>query len=102
MGKPVLNADGKPPGGRACGSFGLSRGSLLNRSFEPQTATLFSRGKEGVVCLTGYSSPLRSRSRSRRGGLSPRRGERLRGRGERLRDLDFDFDFSFSCAMCGV
>ena len=28
-GEPLLNADGKPPGGLACGSFGLSRGSIL-------------------------------------------------------------------------
>jgi len=27
MGEPLSNADGKPPGGLACGSFGLSRGS---------------------------------------------------------------------------
>ena len=26
----LLNADGKPPGGLACGSFGLSRGSSWN------------------------------------------------------------------------
>ena len=26
-GEPLLNADGKPHAGRACGSFGLSRGS---------------------------------------------------------------------------
>jgi len=32
-----LNADAKPPGGLACGSFGLSRGSVLN-PFEPRTA----------------------------------------------------------------
>jgi len=31
MGSPLLNADGKkPPGGLACGSFGLCRGSVLN------------------------------------------------------------------------
>ena len=35
----VLNADGKPPGGRACGSFGLSRGFIVE-PIEPQTATL--------------------------------------------------------------
>jgi len=29
IGKPLLNAHRKPPGGLACGSFGLSRGSLL-------------------------------------------------------------------------
>ena len=39
MGEPLLNADGKPPGGLAWGSFGLSRASLLNH-FEPQTASL--------------------------------------------------------------
>ena len=38
-GEPLLNADGEPTGGLACGSFGLSRDSALN-PFEPQTATL--------------------------------------------------------------
>ena len=33
-----MNADAKPPGGRACGSFGLSRGSVIE-PFEPHTAT---------------------------------------------------------------
>jgi len=31
----MLHADGKPSVGRACGSFGLSRGSLID-PFEPQ------------------------------------------------------------------
>ena len=35
-GQPLLNADGKPPGGLACGAFGLSRGSVIE-PFEPQT-----------------------------------------------------------------
>ena len=38
-GEPLLNADGQLSSGLACGSFGLSRGSVLN-PFEPQTATL--------------------------------------------------------------
>ena len=42
IGEPLLNADGNPPGGLACGSFGLSRGAVLN-PFEPQTATLVSQ-----------------------------------------------------------
>jgi len=37
IGQPLLNAGGRPPG-LVCGSFGLSRGHLLN-PFEPQTAT---------------------------------------------------------------
>jgi hypothetical protein len=35
-----LNADGKPPGGLACASFGLWRGSVLSYLNEPQTASL--------------------------------------------------------------
>ena len=38
IGEPLLHVDGKPPGGLACASFGLSRGSALN-PFEPPTAT---------------------------------------------------------------
>jgi len=40
-GEPLLNADGRPPGGRACGSFGLSHGSGIE-PFEPKMATLVS------------------------------------------------------------
>ena len=40
MGEPLLNADGKPPDEKPLvGSFGLSRGSVLN-PFDRQTATL--------------------------------------------------------------
>jgi hypothetical protein len=35
----LLHADGEPPGGLACGSFGLSHGAVLN-PFDPQTASL--------------------------------------------------------------
>jgi len=38
-GEALLNVDGKPPGGQACGSFGLSRGSVFE-PLEPQMATL--------------------------------------------------------------
>jgi len=30
IGEPLLNGDGKSPGGLAFGSFGLARGSVLN------------------------------------------------------------------------
>ena len=56
-GEPLLDADGEPPGGLACGSFGLSRGSVLN-SFEPQTAATLSprlkRNTWGMFALARY------------------------------------------------
>ena len=49
-----MNADGKPPGGLACGSFELSRGSVIEPfKIEPLTATLLParvvRADEGAV-----------------------------------------------------
>jgi len=40
MGEPLSNADGKPPGGLACGLIALSRGSVLN-PFEPRKRPLW-------------------------------------------------------------
>ena len=57
-GRSLLHADGEPPGGLACGSFGLSRGSVLN-PFEPQTAAL-SQGRrpaKGASCSRRQPSP---------------------------------------------
>ena len=47
-GGPLLNADGKPPGGLACGSFGLSRGSFFELHLNRNTATLLQVSIEHV------------------------------------------------------
>jgi len=56
MGEPLLNADGKPPGGLACDSFGLSRGSVIE-PFEPQRANLVVTRRPSVGSMDGRTSP---------------------------------------------
>jgi hypothetical protein len=54
IGEPLLNADGKPLGGLACDSVGLSRGSFIEPS-KPQTVTLLS------ACRLDYVLPTKAR-----------------------------------------
>jgi len=77
IGEPLSNGDGKPPGKLACGSFGLSRGSLLN-PFEPQTGPLW--------CSRGFRSPrvqggVHARATATREGPRAEGGETARGGG---------------------
>ena len=51
--------NGKPPGGLACGSFGLSCGSTFD-PFEPQTATQVRSGAAFSDGLVGFKLGVQS------------------------------------------